>query len=437
MIEKALTRMGFQFRFLHLSVCARVRACARAQLFALILAAPAFAQPAPAPQVSVAIDPAGPVAVGSPVAVSITLLVPTYMPEPPVWPDLQIADAITRLPERATHPVTQRVGQESWSGIARTWEITPQRPADYDLGTPQVTITYADPITNAPVETALDIPGVAFTATVPPGAEGIDPFLAATSLTVTASLDGLPDAPKPGDAVTLTLTTTASGPPAMLLPPLADRLPDLPGLSAYPRQPALADGDPATRTEAIAYVIQAPGTYAIPALSFDWWNTASQTRETATTAPLTIDVPAPPGWHPPGTAGPSGRRAAILLALAAIAVAALLALVARRRAAPRPPSAAALRRALRRSARSDPPETVRRHLAAWLSALPAPPPPAAVAAIDTALRRLDRAAYGPPSASGPSDGRRDLAAAIDAARPPARTEAPPALPALNPALPRS
>jgi hypothetical protein len=36
---------------------------------------------------------------------TVTALVPSYMPEPPDWPDLQIADAVTRLPERATHPL--------------------------------------------------------------------------------------------------------------------------------------------------------------------------------------------------------------------------------------------------------------------------------------------------------------------------------------------
>ena len=130
----------------------------------------------------VALDPEGPVTVGTPVEVTATVLVPSYMPRPPVWPDLQIADAITRLPERATRPVTQRIGQESWSGIARTWEIVPQRAADYDLGGAEVEVTWADPESNAPVETTVELPGIAITATVPAGAEGIDPFLAATSL---------------------------------------------------------------------------------------------------------------------------------------------------------------------------------------------------------------------------------------------------------------
>lgn len=38
-------------------------------------------------------------------------------------------------------------------------------------------------------------------------------------------IEDLPDAPKPGDALTLTFTTTAVRLRAMLLPPLANRIP--------------------------------------------------------------------------------------------------------------------------------------------------------------------------------------------------------------------
>ena len=121
-----------------------------AHLLAVLVTAPALAQTTAQPQVTVTLDPDGPVTVGTPVEITATVLVPTWMPDPPVWPDLQIADAITRLPERSTHPVSQRVGRESWSGVARTWQIVPQRAADYDLGQTQIALTYADPDTSQP-----------------------------------------------------------------------------------------------------------------------------------------------------------------------------------------------------------------------------------------------------------------------------------------------
>lgn len=383
----------------------------RGLVLAGLLAAPAVAQEGP--QARVTLDPEGPVTVGTPLRVTATLLVPSYMPQPPAWPDLQIADAITRLPDRATHPVTQRVGGESWSGIARTWEIIPQRPADYDLGANEAVVTYADPETNTPVEVRLALPDITFSATVPAGAEGMDPFLAATSLTLTATLDGLPEAPKPGDAFTLTLTTTAEGPPAMLLPALSDRLPTPDGLRAYPRQPALVDGATATRTEAITYVVERPGDFELPSVRLGWWNTHARAVETATTEAVTIHVEAPPGWRPSGEPVPVRNLA--FIALAVLAGVATLVLLARRRR--RPPSSAALRRALRAAARSAPPAEIRARLGRWRASLARPLAVASDCALDRALRAIERPVYGPPTgAEAEAAARRALVAELDAAQ---------------------
>lgn len=408
----------------------RAGAATAALLAGLLLAtapvgAQSTAEVAASPKVTVTRTPDGPVTVGTPVTITATVLVPTFMPKPPVWPDLEVADAITRLPERATHPVTQRVGRESWSGLARSWEIIPQRPADFDFGPATITITYADPDSSAPVMAELPLPPVTLTATVPPGAEGLDPFLTASALTLTATIEGLPASPKPGDAFTLTLAATASGPPAMLLPPLASRLPDLPGLRAYPRTPVLADGDPATRTEAVTYVIEAPGHYALPGLSVGWWNVATSALETATTEAVIVDVPAPPGWRSADAARQPPRG--LLVAAAALVLAAAVA--AARWLPPRPPSERSLYRALRRAIRSSPPDAIRQALASWIEAAGIPPPPT-----EPALRQLERARYGPPSQSEETLPRLDLMRTVASARraaPSPRISRPAALPSLN------
>lgn len=388
---------------------------------ALLLPPAALAQ---APQLTVTAAPNGPVTVGTPVSVTATVLVPTWMRAPPVWPEMQIADAITRLPERATRPVSQRIGADTWSGIARSWEILPQRPADYDFGGQTVTVTYADPATSRPVTATLPLPVITLSATVPPGAGGMDPFLAATALRLTATIDGPPPAAKPGDSVTLSLTTTASGPPAMLLPPLAGRIPTPPGLRAYPRQPVLTDGPPASRTETIVYVIETPGDYTLPAISLDWWNTDTATRATAGTDALRFAVDGGPAPR----ARPGLWLGAGVLA-AGLATLGTLAMLARRRRAGQSPHS--LRRILLRAARRDPPAAIRQAFTAWASSCPTLSP-AHRAAIEAPLHALDRAAYGPAGAP-PADPRlrRQLVAAIRAAKP-SHPRLPSALPALNP-----
>ena len=223
----------------------------------------------------------------------------------------------------------------------------------------------------------------------------------------------------------------------MLLPPLVERLPELPGVRAYPRQPALSDGPPATRTEAIAYVIESPGSYALPALALDWWNTATATREAATTEPIALDVATPPGWQAPGAAEPPHPfRTATLLVLVGLALAAALLLARRRLRRTAPPSPRALRRAALAAARTDPPGAIRLRLAAWEAALPRPLAPEDTAATEAALREFERLAYGPmPAPDAEPAVRHRLVRAIGSARPARAPAAPPALPPLNPAYP--
>ncbi len=413
----------------------------RALALAALLASPAFAQqPHDAPSVEVAVDPEGPIVVGTPVEISLTVLVPTYMPDPPVWPDLQIADAITRLPERATRPVTRRSGGATLSGLTRTYEVVPQRAADYDFTDATVAVTYADPETNAPRQATLPVPGISVSATIPEGAGDLDPFLAAASLDLEATLEGLQDHPKPGDSFSLTLTATASGLPAMLLPPLAAGLPTPAGLSAYPRQPELADTPAtATRTETIAYVIEAPGRYVLPAVPIRWWNLSSHAVETASTSPVTIDVPAPPGWRDAPPSAALHRPRNLLIAAAGLGlIAGIAALILRRTRHPRsqPASERRLYRELVRSVRRDPPETVRSSVTSWLGVL-SPADPTPVPDIEKALLALERTALGPaPKVTSVPSKRRSLLSILyahrRAYRPRARREGQPLLPPLNP-----
>ena len=292
---------------------------------------------------------------------------------------------------------------------------------------PPVAVTYADPATNAPVEASVAVPAIAFSATVPRRrGRAWTPSSPPPASPSPPRSTACREAAKPGDAFTLTLTTRAAGPPALLLPPLAGRLPTPAGLRAYPRQPVLTDDPPAaTRTEAVAYVIERPGRYELPAVTLDWWNTAASARETAATAPVTIDVPPPAGWRDPDAPGGGARRLPAIAA--AILATALLAWLALRRRGPRPPSERRLYRALRRAIRSGPDADIRPRLADWRAALPAPAP---TAAVEDALRALDRLRYGPqPSAASDAEARGALLAAV------ARMRAAAAAPAAAPLLP--
>jgi len=85
-------------------------------IFALLAPLAAFAQGEPRLEVDL---PEGEVIVGQPITLRLKLLVPTWMPKPPVWPTLEVPSLLVRLPERSSTPISETIDGETWSGISR------------------------------------------------------------------------------------------------------------------------------------------------------------------------------------------------------------------------------------------------------------------------------------------------------------------------------
>lgn len=270
---------------------------------------------------------------GQPLSLRLTVLVPTFMPRPPVWPSLETPNVLVRLPERSTSPTSERVNGETWSGVTRRYSITPMIAGDFALPPQDVVVTFADPKTNAPVAATLTTGPIRFSGVVPEQAKALDPFLAATRLTLEQSIDGEPGAMTPGDSVTRTVTARIEGAPSMFIP---DLLPpaEVTGVAAYPAEPVTTDtGNRGTvtgvRTERVTYVAENGGKGEAPAVSISWYNLGSDTIETTSVDPFAIAVDGPPAQQ---VERMDWRRGAII---AALAIAALgLAVLAVRRATP-------------------------------------------------------------------------------------------------------
>ncbi len=106
-----------------------------------------------------------------------------------------------------------------------------------------------------------------------------------------------------GQPITRTVAVMADGLTAAQLPPLTGGTID--GLKQYPDQPLLKDtkdssGITGMRTEKVAIIPTRPGTVTLPAITVPWWNTATDTLETARLPARTVTVaPAPAGSAPP------------------------------------------------------------------------------------------------------------------------------------------
>ncbi len=373
---------------------------------------------------------------------------PTFLPEPPQFPSFETPNVITRLPERASGPASERIDGATWAGITRAYRLTPMIPGPVTIPPQPVTVTYADPDGGDPIRVTLQTPEFSFEGVVPEAARELDPFIAATALTLDQQIDGDPATLAPGAAVTRRLTATITGASPLFVPPLA---PDIPDLPSYPDAPAVTETDTrgvtgGTRTESVTYVPGTAGSWTAPPVSLDWFNLDTGRVETAT-APG-FDITASGG--PLRDAATSRDWRAALPLLAALTLAGLALTFALRRFGPGLSSRRETRRAARLASEPHAFALVRQAAAArdapglftaltlWTARLPAAPAPdPAETALAAALATLGRARYGNPPGDAPPEAWARLAPALDAARKArlARSAATPdaaGLPALNP-----
>jgi hypothetical protein len=277
-------------------------------ILALALSGAAWGQTQPVVRAKVTPES---VVVGEAAELTITVLVPTWFTRPPVYPSFELANAMTRLPADSSYPIRERVGNESWSGIVRTYEINPMLGATYRLAGQTINVTFANPGSD-PVSVEAEVPEIvlpspsrtrAATRSVSkpkcPRSYCAVPCLKArshstrTSLSLSLEVEGELDELAAGDAIVLTYRAELDGLPAIFLPPLAPDL-EFGGVSAYRDMPDVQDGDTASRAEKVTLVFEAGGEFVVPEVGLDYWNTDSSSIQRAIAPGLTVSVAGPP-----------------------------------------------------------------------------------------------------------------------------------------------
>ena len=298
-----------------------IRAFVTAILTTLLIC-PVAARAQMEPRLSVEL-PEGDIIVGQPLVLRLKLLVPTWMPKPPNWPNFEVPSLLVRLPERASAPISETIDGETWSGISRAYRLYPLTAGPFDLPTQKLTVTYAAPGTPDPIETTLTVAAIRFTATIPKGAEGLDPVIIAQDFSLIQQFEGGPQV-QSGDAVQRIVTANIKGTTPILIPaliPAPSTDPettgkDGPPLRAYPKDPVVTDSEDrgtlsGTRRETITYMAQTGGMATLPEIAVSWFNLDSGKVEIAKLDGMTLTITAPPP-PPPGPAE-YARWAAMLL----------------------------------------------------------------------------------------------------------------------------
>lgn len=273
------------------------------------------------PIVRVEVSPAE-VTVGESAELRVTVLVPTWFSRPPVFPNFELASAITRLPPDSSYPTSERVGRNTWSGIVRNYRIYPLLAATYRLDDLTMNVTWANPGSDAAVA-EIAVPEIVLRGVVPAGAEGLDPYVAGNSLMLSREVEGDVENLEAGDALVIRHIAELEGLPAIFIPPLS-RLPEMPGVSIYADEPVIEDDVVARRVEQFTLVFEAGGEFSLQEFELDWWDLENQTTATASLPALEFVVVGPvlaAAEDQPAAADPRAKPAMALLAILVILLA--------------------------------------------------------------------------------------------------------------------
>lgn len=234
---------------------------------------------------------------GQPLTLRLTVLVPTWLPKPVVFPTFEAPNILVQLSEGATGPVSRTIEGETWSGVSRRYRVTPMVPGQVQIPAQNLIVTWAEPGKPDPLQKTIVLDPILIEGKVPQGAEDLSPFIGAQNLTLTQEVTA-PDMPlKAGDSITVTLTAEIEGASAMFLPRLLPAV-EIKGVAAYPAEPVISDKEErgklsGTRIESITLVAQSGGGGAFPAIELAWYNLASKKVETAQSDGFDITVDAP------------------------------------------------------------------------------------------------------------------------------------------------
>ncbi len=271
-------------------------------LLLLLLPGEVFSQTSNTIQPQVTVEaPSEDVIVGQPTTVLIKVLVPTFMPSPPGFPSLEQENLLVRLPERASGPVSESVNGETWSGVQRRYRIYPLVAGPLDLGTTEMTVTFADPDTNAPIQASVPLPPITINAVIPDAAADLDPLIIGTGFEIEQEIEGSTDM-QAGDAITRRMTARISGTSSILIPPLIAENED-PMLRPYPKEPRLTETEDrgvlsGQRVDETVYLAQDGGQTQLPAVSFRWYNLSTNSVETVEVNAVDLTLAAPKSGPP-------------------------------------------------------------------------------------------------------------------------------------------
>lgn len=264
----------------------------------LLLGGQALAQ-APKTMVRASLQGKGPFVAGQQVRLNVDALTTTWFTRAPNYPQISAPNAVINLLDESASNLNATIGGEQWFGVSRAYLVTPTGSGDIVIVPFELTLYPGQgkgPVKVKTREIRLAVKVVAR----PAGAEGM---LASSKVQISQKLDRSLDDIKVGDAFTRSIEVQAAGAQGMFIPPTS--FPAVKGLAVYPKTGVLNNiikdrvgflGS--HRIDAATYVIQKEGSYELPEVHIDWWNTRTGKPEKATVPALHFKASPNPGYKP-------------------------------------------------------------------------------------------------------------------------------------------
>ncbi len=268
--------------------------------YAEVLEGPA--EPVPSVSIHAHAEPETDVVVGQLIRVYVELTTPTRFTSAPQYPELKVPGAIVLMPDQFGINFSNNQGGKSFVGQRQRYAVIPQRPGTVTI--PAIAVQVGVDV-DGKASDVMTVKSVPFTivVVVPEAARGVHHLVAVPKLSVNEKYEPALERLKVGDAFTRSVTITADNTFTLALP--ATVFKPINGIRLYPAQPVLNDNAnrgqyKGSRSDAATYALEQAGSFSIPEIAINWWDTDKETLETVELEARTFSV-APNPDAPVGT----------------------------------------------------------------------------------------------------------------------------------------
>ena len=221
--------------------------------------------------------------------------------------------------DSTTIKLSERRAGERWQVLRYPIAFFPQRDGSLTIPSFEVRFSASAGIGHEPQQFRFTTEPVTIEVTQPPGTRSGSLLVTTSNFDLTsmweprliADLGESPLEAKPGDAITLTLTTSAAGISGMVLPAMpAYRAA---GISTYPALPEIQDSVVRSsltgkRSDSVTWMIEQPGTYEFPAIRYQRFDPGVEQLREVAVAGITVIANSGLQSASDSTVAPAGNR---------------------------------------------------------------------------------------------------------------------------------